>query len=218
MSVPTLSYEEALEAMKKNRADVPTSMNAFYSSALGGIVTDPAAMQVPFDDKGIHQGHSIFDTCNIANGKVYALEFHLERFGRSIALAQIRAAPTIDEIRSIILQTCAAAVKAAGDDRSGAVRFWMSMGQGNISAAEQVEGSKPALFYVQVGGLGQTQLEQRGHQGSDFSGMSQADMKAASVPTTLVPMKPGILAKCKSTNYMLNSVRPPALTVNASRP
>eukprot|EP01051_Picozoa_sp_SAG22_P023719 SAG22_NODE_6243_length_881_cov_1.317136_1_plen_57_part_00 len=48
MYVPTLSYEEALEAMKRKRGDVSTSMNAFYSSALGGIVTDPAAMQVPF--------------------------------------------------------------------------------------------------------------------------------------------------------------------------
>ena len=163
-------------------------------------------MQVPFDDKGIHQGHSIFDTCNIANGKIYALDFHLERFSRSIKLAQITSAPSIEEIKSIIMQTCAAAVQAAGDDKCGSVRFWMSMGQGNISAKEQWQGSKPCLFYVQVGGLGQTQLQQRGHEGSDFSGMTAADMKVASIPTDLVPMKPGMLAKCKSTNYMLNSL------------
>jgi 4-amino-4-deoxychorismate lyase len=163
-------------------------------------------MQVPFDDKGIHQGHSIFDTCNIASGKIYALDFHLERFARSIELAQISSAPPISVIKSIIMQTCAAAVQAAGDDTAGSVRFWMSMGQGNISAKEQWLGTKPCLFYVQVGGLGQSQLQQRGHEGSDFSGMSAADMKVASITTDLVPMKPGMLAKCKSTNYMLNSL------------
>eukprot|EP01051_Picozoa_sp_SAG22_P021364 SAG22_NODE_4688_length_1192_cov_1.446478_2_plen_85_part_00 len=31
-------------------------------------------------------------------------------------------------------------------------------------------------------------------------------MKVATIPTSLVPMKPGLLAKCKSTNYMLNSL------------
>ena len=123
-TVPVLDFDAAVQAMRKNRAANPTTTNAFYSSALGGIVTDTAAMQVPFDDRGIHQGHSIFDTCNIANAKVYALDFHLERFARSIELSQIRGGPSMAEIKSIILQTCAAGIKAAGSDTAGSVRFW----------------------------------------------------------------------------------------------
>jgi hypothetical protein len=32
-AVPVLSFDEAVEAMKKNREEVPTTINALYSSA-----------------------------------------------------------------------------------------------------------------------------------------------------------------------------------------
>ena len=32
-AVPVLSFDEAVAAMKKNREDVPTTINALYSSA-----------------------------------------------------------------------------------------------------------------------------------------------------------------------------------------
>ena len=35
---------------------------AFYSSELGGIVTDPALMVVSVDDHLVHRGHAVFDT------------------------------------------------------------------------------------------------------------------------------------------------------------
>ena len=54
--------------------------DAFYSSQLGGIVTDPALMLIPFDDHMVHRGHGIFDTAGIVNGRIYDLEAHLDRF------------------------------------------------------------------------------------------------------------------------------------------
>jgi len=47
---------------------------------LGGIVTDPALMVIPFDDHMVHRGHGIFDTGGLIGGKIYDLEAHLDRF------------------------------------------------------------------------------------------------------------------------------------------
>lgn len=41
-----------------------------YSSVLGGIITDPAAMLIPMDDHMVHRGHGVFDTAAIIDGLV----------------------------------------------------------------------------------------------------------------------------------------------------
>jgi 4-amino-4-deoxychorismate lyase len=38
---------------------------AFYSSWVGGITTDPAAMVLPVDDHMVHRGHAVFDTAHL---------------------------------------------------------------------------------------------------------------------------------------------------------
>lgn len=43
---------------------------AMYSSVVGGITTDPAAMVLPLDDHMVHRGHGVFDTAMIVNGSV----------------------------------------------------------------------------------------------------------------------------------------------------
>lgn len=44
--------------------------SAMYSSVVGGITTDPAAMVLPLDDHMVHRGHGVFDTATIINGSV----------------------------------------------------------------------------------------------------------------------------------------------------
>lgn len=46
---------------------------AMYSSVVGGITTDPAAMVLPLDDHMVHRGHGVFDTAMIINGSVTLL-------------------------------------------------------------------------------------------------------------------------------------------------
>lgn len=41
---------------------------AMYSSVIGAITTDPAAMFIPLDDHMVHRGHGVFDTAIIYNG------------------------------------------------------------------------------------------------------------------------------------------------------
>ena len=61
-SLPILDRDAVLKALGDLRATQPVKYAAFYSSQLGGIVTDPALMVIPFDDHMVHRGHGIFDT------------------------------------------------------------------------------------------------------------------------------------------------------------
>ena len=41
------------------------------------------------DDRGLQLGWSVFDTCNVERGHIYALDFHIDRFFGSMALAKV---------------------------------------------------------------------------------------------------------------------------------
>ena len=69
LSLQTLSASDVLARLQALRAAQPVKYSAFYSSQLGGIVTDPALMVIPFDDHMVHRGHGIFDTAGLVNGR-----------------------------------------------------------------------------------------------------------------------------------------------------
>src|SRR5262245_49481755 len=88
-TLPILSAHDVIDQLKALRSRQPVRYWAFYSSQLGGIVTDPALMVIPFDDHMVHRGHGIFDTAAIVDGKIYDLEAHLDRFIRSAGLSKL---------------------------------------------------------------------------------------------------------------------------------
>ena len=49
-ALPVLGADEVVRQLGTLRAKQPVKYWAFYSSQLGGIVTDPALMVIPFDD------------------------------------------------------------------------------------------------------------------------------------------------------------------------
>lgn len=53
-----LEPSEALKALHANLPPTKATFLAFYSSALGGIVTDPAFFVVPLDEHMVHRGHA----------------------------------------------------------------------------------------------------------------------------------------------------------------
>ena len=87
-----LSAEDVIAGMKSLRSRQPVNYSAFYSSQLGGVVTDPALMVIPFDDHMVHRGHGIFDTAGLVDGSIYDLEAHLDRFLRSAGAIEADAA------------------------------------------------------------------------------------------------------------------------------
>src|SRR5512145_762515 len=93
-----LTANDVVEQLKALRIRQPVKYWAFYSSQLGGIVTDPALMVLPFDDHMVHRGHGIFDTAALTAGKIYDLEAHLDRFIRSARTSKLQL-PSRDEMR-----------------------------------------------------------------------------------------------------------------------
>ena len=63
-----LTADDVVQQLRALRTRQPVTYSAFYSSQLGGIVTDPGLMIIPFDDHMVHRGHGIFDTAGIVNG------------------------------------------------------------------------------------------------------------------------------------------------------
>lgn len=155
----------------------------FFSSVVGGITLDPAAMVVPMDDHMVHRGHGVFDTALIWEGHVYELEPHLDRFLRSASKAKIVSPFSRKELQSIILETAA----VSGVTR-GHMRFWLSAGPGGFSLSLK-ECKQSSLYVMAIDGktLGQP-------------------TEGVKVITSTVPIKPPEFATQKSVNYLPNAL------------
>jgi 4-amino-4-deoxychorismate lyase len=181
-TLPTLTSDEVIAQLRALRTRQPVKYWAFYSSQLGGIVTDPALMVVPFDDHMVHRGHGIFDTAAIEAGKIYDLEAHLDRFIRSAHNSKLTL-PARDEMRDIIVRTAAASGK-----REGSIRYWASAGPGSLGLAPAA-GAEPGFFVMISAGLG--------YPDTWYT-------QGLRMMTTTYPIKPPLYAVTKSVNYLPN--------------
>jgi 4-amino-4-deoxychorismate lyase len=178
-----LTADEVVSQLRALRARQPVTYRAFYSSQLGGIVTDPALMVVPFDDHMVHRGHGIFDTAALVNGKLYDLEAHLDRFLLSAERSKLTLPASRGEMRDIIIKTTAASGR-----REGSIRYWLSSGPGSLDLTP-AKGAE-AGFFVMV-----------------FDGLTYPDRwytDGLKVMTTTYPIKAPLYAVTKATNYLPN--------------
>jgi 4-amino-4-deoxychorismate lyase len=182
-SLKVLNDAELLAQLRKLREKQPVKYTAFYSSQLGGIVTDPALMVIPFDDHMVHRGHGIFDTAGIVNGRIYDLDAHLDRFLKSAERSKLKLPGSRAEMRDIIIKTTAASGR-----RDGSIRYWLSSGTGSLDLTP-VAGADPG-FFVMI-----------------FAGLVYPDKwktDGVRVMTTTYPIKPPLYAITKTTNYLPN--------------
>src|SRR5687768_18217945 len=178
-----LSANDVIDQLKALRAKQPVKFTAFYSSQLGGVVTDPALMVIPFDDHMVHRGHGIFDTAGIVNGRIYDLDAHLDRFLKSAERSKLKLPCSRTEMRDIIIKTTAASGR-----RDGSIRYWLSSGPGSLDLAP-VAGAEPG-FFVMI-----------------FPGLVYPDKwrtDGVRVMTTTYPIKPALYAITKTTHYLPN--------------
>jgi 4-amino-4-deoxychorismate lyase len=178
-----LSPTDVLAGLQALRTRQPVKFWAFYSSQLGGVVTDPALMILPFDDHMVHRGHGIFDTAGLVDGKIYDLEAHLDRFLLSADRSKLKLPGTRADIRDIIINTT-----AASGHRDGSIRYWLSSGPGSLELTPAA-GADPG-FFVMV-----------------FAGLSYSDKwytDGLKVMTTTYPIKAPLYAMTKATNYLPN--------------
>jgi 4-amino-4-deoxychorismate lyase len=178
-----LTADDVISRLHALRARQPVKYWAFYSSQLGGIVTDSALMVIPFDDHMVHRGHGIFDTAGLVDGKIYDLEAHLDRFLLSAGRSKLRLPGSREEMRDIIVKTTAASGR-----RDGSIRYWLSSGPGSLELSPAA-GAEPG-FFVMV-----------------FAGLSYPDRwytDGLRVMTTTYPIKAPLYAITKATNYLPN--------------
>ncbi len=180
---PLLTTDNVIQSLQILRKKQKVRYMAFYSSQLGGIVTDPALMVIPFDDHMVHRGHGIFDTAIIIDGKIYELEAHLDRFLRSAESSKLHPRFTRSEMREIIIQTA-----ATSGEHNAFIRYWLSSGTGTLGLAP-VEDAEYG-FFISI-------HELPSYPESYYS-------KGMRVMTTSFPIKPPLYANTKSTNYLPN--------------
>ncbi len=178
-----LSPTDVIDQLHALRAKQPVKYTAFYSSQLGGVVTDPALMVLPFDDHMVHRGHGIFDTAGIVNGRIYDLDAHLDRFLTSAERSKLKLPGSRDEMRDIIIRTTAARGR-----RDGSIRYWLSSGPGSLDLMPAA-GAEPGFFVMIFPGL-------------VYPEKWKTD--GVRVMTTTYPIKPPLYAITKTTNYMPN--------------
>ena len=183
LALRVLSADSVIEELRGLRARQPVKYSAFYSSQLGGIVTDPALMVIPFDDHMVHRGHGIFDTAGLVNGRIYDLEAHLDRFLKSAERSKLKPPASRDELRAIIVATA-----AASGQRDGSIRYWLSSGPGSLELSP-VPGADPGFFVMIFPGLA---YPERWYT------------EGLRVMTTTYPIKPALYAITKTTNYLPN--------------
>jgi 4-amino-4-deoxychorismate lyase len=183
VALPVLGAEDVLASLRALRTWQPVKFSAFYSSQLGGIVTDPALMVIPFDDHMVHRGHGIFDTAGLVNGRIYDLEAHLDRFLGSAERSRLKLFGSREAMRDIIIRTT-----AASQLRDGAIRYWLSSGPGSLELSPAA-GAQPGFFVMIFGGL---------------SYPERWYTEGLRVMTTTYPIKPPLYAITKATNYLPN--------------
>lgn len=191
-TVPTrrLSTQEAMDALYSSQHAVQRATFAsFYSSELGGIVTDPALMVVQIDDHMVHRGHAVFDTAILTDGYFYQLVPHVERFLAAAARANIPLPPRTspEQLVRIILETA-----AASQELNGYVKYFLSAGRGGfgLSGIECIHSS----LYVIV------------CRTDDTAANSEEHLKGWRVKTSPVPTKQPYFATLKSVNYLPNAL------------
>jgi 4-amino-4-deoxychorismate lyase len=178
-SVQILTANDVLARFGALRSRQPVNYWAFYSSQLGGIVTDPALMVLPFDDHMVHRG----DTAGLVDGKIYDLEAHLDRFVLSAERSKLRLPGSRDEMRDIIVKTTAASGR-----RDGSIRYWLSSGPGSLELTPAA-GAEPGFFVMVFAGL-------------IYPERWYTD--GLKVMTTTYPIKAPLYAITKATNYLPN--------------
>jgi 4-amino-4-deoxychorismate lyase len=178
-----LSAEDVFARLRTLRARQPVKYYAFYSSQLGGVVTDPTLMIIPFDDHMVHRGHGIFDTAGLADGRIYDLEAHLDRFLLSAERSKLRLPCSREEMRDAIIKTT-----SVSRERNGSIRYWMSSGPGSLELTPAAT-AEPAFFVMVFAGL---------------SYPERWNTDGARVMTTTYPIKAPIYAITKATNYLPN--------------
>lgn len=153
---------------------------AMYSSWWGGITLDPNLMMIPIDDHGFHRGDAVFEAAKAVNGKIYALDRHLDRMHVSASRIGLKMP---DNLREIAIET----TKASGL-RDCLLRYYVSRGPGGFTTNPyETVGSQVYLVITPL----------TPPQAAKYA-------TGVTAKTSSVPIKEGVFSTVKSCNYLPN--------------
>ncbi len=158
---------------------------AMYSSAFGGIVTDPLLMLVPVDDHLVHRGDGVFETVKCVNRNLYNLRAHLDRLCSSAKGLSLTVPCPVEELSDIVVRTV-----EAGRRPDCLVRILLSRGPGSLGV-NPYDCPAPGLYIV-VSEFKKPFMEL--HPGG------------AKIRTSSLPAKTPPFANIKSVNYLFNAL------------
>jgi len=183
MKIAVLSFDEVIARLRQPASVERSAYRAMYSSWLGGIVRDIECMTVPIDDHIVHRGDGVFEAIKCADGKIYALERHLQRLFESAKRISLQPFCELKELHSICLQTARAASIS-----SFMIRVYMSRGPGDF-------GPNP---YATIGSQLYVVI-------TDFRPMAVEKYElGATAGLSQIAVKDGFFANVKSCNYLPN--------------
>lgn len=176
-----LAQEELNKVITEKSLAYSRPYLAMYSSWFGGIIKDPAYMLIPIDDHMVHRGDGVFEAVKCVSGKLYLFDRHVERLIHSAQSIKLGLPVTIDELKSIVIET----VKVGGS-KDAIVRIFVSRGPGSFSA-DPAETVGSQLYVVVTAPL----LPPKDHY-----------EKGVTVRQSKIPMKPPHIAHIKTCNYL----------------
>lgn len=180
--IKLLTADEALKRLFTHEAGV-RNYAAMFSTWFGGIVTDPALMVIPIDDHGFHRGDAVFEAVKCVEGRIYALDRHLERLQTSASHISMKLPYTLEELHDI----CAETVRVS-KCRDAVLRMYVSRGPGGFTTNPyETVGSQ---FYLVI---------------TPFKALPKAKYDSGvSARLSSIRVKEGIFANVKSCNYLPN--------------
>lgn len=156
---------------------------AFYEHRVGAVCKDPALMLMPWDDHLVHRGDGVFETAKWVEGKVYQLDEHLARMGRSGKAIGLEPPCPWQQVRAIVL-----AVGRAAGARNGLYRMLLGRGPGGFGL-DPAECPQPSLYIAAY---------QYAPKPAHFY------EKGVTAFRTSIPAKQSYLATIKSIDYLPN--------------
>lgn len=181
---PRLTAQEVVDALYDRTPEHTAAFKSFYSSELGGIVTDPQLMLIHADDRMVHRGSGVFDTAILVEGYVYQLEQHMNRLLSSASKAQIPLPMSVPQLKRTILETTASSKLL-----NGYIRFWLSAGRAGYGLSP-LDCERPAFYCVVY----------------QHSNSKLPVLKGWRVKTSPIPAKEPFFAGLKSVDYLANAL------------
>jgi branched-chain amino acid aminotransferase len=183
MKIEMLSFDAVIDRLLSQKLDYQQNYLAMYSSWYGGIIADPALMMVPIDDHLVHRGDGVFEACKCVAGNIYALDRHLDRLERSVAVSDLAWPMSRGQLVDAILATARVA-----DGADCIIRLFISRGPGGFSTSPSE--CLASQLYIVVTTLKRPPREKY-EQG-------------VTLKSSRIPIKKAYFANVKSCNYLPN--------------